>query len=689
MPPRTRLDALRVVPLDDPAARDPERTGAKASALARAAYGGLRTLPGFVLPPPLVDAFPAPTQEADALPAAVLDDLHSAWLRLSADGRDPVIVRSSSAAEDQEEDAAAGRFRTVPDVRDWHGFLGAVREVAASRSDAGAAGEAPLAVLVQPMLDVTVGGVLFGLDPVTGREDRVVVSVTRGQPERLVSGEVEGTRYELDRRGVVHSSRRGPDGARLGRRALRRLARLADRAADVFGGPQDVEWALDDSGRLWLLQSRPVTTQRRGTPVGPVLGRGPVAETFPEPLSVLERDLWLEPVRQALTSALSAVRAVPSAQLETSPVVTAVSGHAVVDLELLGAHRDPTWQDRLDPRPAVRRLTAAWRVGRLRTALPRLCTELLDRTDAELGAVPAPGTLTTRQLLGLLHRSRQALVAVHTHEALVGMVLDPAAEVETGTSVALRVLARARQDALDDEEIVERYPIVLALVAPRVGRAPVLPETPGPVPEDRPHTTDGHDMALLREALRVRTRWLQELSARAAAEIGGRLVLDGVLSCEDDVRHLPLEALGHAVVSRRPVRRTASGEHGLEEVPATFRLSDTGDVVPVHAGARSATGAGGGRGTGPAHHGRQPPEGAVLVVTVLDPAIAPLLDRLAGLVAETGDPLAHLAILARQAGVPSVVGCAGARERFPEGAQLEVDGTTGDVRRVDEEEDDR
>ena len=63
-----------------------------------------------------------------------------------------------------------------------------------------------------------------------------------------------------------------------------------------------------------------------------------------------------------------------------------------------------------------------------------------------------------------------------------------------------------------------------------------------------------------------------------------------------------------------------------------------------------------------------PPTGSVLVTTTLTPGLAPLLPRLNGIVAETGSVLSHLAILAREAGVATVVGYAGATDELPEGA---------------------
>jgi pyruvate,water dikinase len=69
----------------------------------------------------------------------------------------------------------------------------------------------------------------------------------------------------------------------------------------------------------------------------------------------------------------------------------------------------------------------------------------------------------------------------------------------------------------------------------------------------------------------------------------------------------------------------------------------------------------------------------VLVTTTLTPGLAPLLTRLDGIVAETGSVLSHLAILAREAGVATVVGYANAVRDLPEGVEVLVDGETGRV----------
>ena len=71
--------------------------------------------------------------------------------------------------------------------------------------------------------------------------------------------------------------------------------------------------------------------------------------------------------------------------------------------------------------------------------------------------------------------------------------------------------------------------------------------------------------------------------------------------------------------------------------------------------------------------------GTVLVVHALEPGLAAQLPGRAGLVAETGSVLSHLAILAREMGVATVVGVNDAVTRFPIGAQVLVDGTSGEV----------
>ena len=365
--------------------------------------------------------------------------LHDAWRALSDAGRLPLVVRSSSTVEDGGSQSMAGLFTSVLDVRGWERFLDAVDEVVRS------GGDAPIAVLVQPFLEPAWGGVLFGADPVTGRTDRLVVAAVPGGPDRLVSGQVDGVHMTLAARGRLRDASADVPNALRARRTRRRLVRLARRASSTFGGAQDIEWAIEADGRVVMLQSRPITAvgdEARAS--GPVLGPGPVAETFGLPLRTLEEDLWVTPLRDGLREALRLTGTTPARRLRESPIVVTVGGRVAADLDLLGltTRRRSVWS-RLDPRPPARRLKAAWRVGRLKVALPALADDLIDEVDADLRSIPPLSTLDSADLVRLLRRSHQTLAALHGHEVLAGLLLDDAGNdgQPTAASAALRVLS--------------------------------------------------------------------------------------------------------------------------------------------------------------------------------------------------------------------------------------------------------
>jgi pyruvate,water dikinase len=72
--------------------------------------------------------------------------------------------------------------------------------------------------------------------------------------------------------------------------------------------------------------------------------------------------------------------------------------------------------------------------------------------------------------------------------------------------------------------------------------------------------------------------------------------------------------------------------------------------------------------------------GDILVTRVAGPALAHILPRLGGVVAELGGSTSHLASLARERGIPAVLGVLDATRRIPDGAQVAVDGVAGVVR---------
>src|SRR6476661_4030436 len=72
--------------------------------------------------------------------------------------------------------------------------------------------------------------------------------------------------------------------------------------------------------------------------------------------------------------------------------------------------------------------------------------------------------------------------------------------------------------------------------------------------------------------------------------------------------------------------------------------------------------------------------GDVLVTRVAGPALSHILSRVAGVVAELGGSTSHLASLARERGIPMVLGVLDATRKIPDGVQCAVDGVAGIVR---------
>ncbi|MCP2163308.1 PEP/pyruvate-binding domain-containing protein [Goodfellowiella coeruleoviolacea] len=201
------------------------------------------------------------------IPAPLEDAVLLAYQELS--GRNPadVAVRSSSTAEDLPDASFAGQYDTYLNVRGADEVIANLRKCWASlwserATQYGAAhhtgGELPvIAVIVQRMVDAQCAGVLYTANPVTGNRTEVLVEATPGLGEAVVSGTVTPDHYRLAADGQVVE---GPDDGCLSAAQLAELRALGQSLEKHFGAPQDVEWAIDRDGELWITQSRPITT---------------------------------------------------------------------------------------------------------------------------------------------------------------------------------------------------------------------------------------------------------------------------------------------------------------------------------------------------------------------------------------------------------------------------------------------
>jgi phosphohistidine swiveling domain-containing protein len=242
--------------------------GGKASALLALRENKLPIPEWFVVLP---GAFIASTGEASSrehtLAPEVMSELNSALAELCPAG-ELVAVRSSALDEDGGQHSFAGQlesYLSVPPVEVapriaavWKSASSARVQAYREQRHVSAPLRAP-AVLIQLMVHADAAGVAFGADPVTGREDIAVVSAVHGLGSALVNGEIDTDTWHVDASERIIQRR--PTGQRpaLNDTQVLAVVELVRRTGEIFGQPQDVEWAIEGD-HLYLLQSRPITT---------------------------------------------------------------------------------------------------------------------------------------------------------------------------------------------------------------------------------------------------------------------------------------------------------------------------------------------------------------------------------------------------------------------------------------------
>lgn len=232
------------------------------------------------------------------LPAVLRQAVMDAYAQLPPDSL--VAVRSSATAEDAADTSFAGMNATFTDVAAdelqdriidcWASLF--TPRVLAYRAGKGIGAEPAIAVVVQQMVDAERAGVVFTADPSTGDRDRLVIEAAFGLGEVVVSGAVEPDTYLVAKQDPhllevrvghqTHKIVRGPDGhdRRIdldpqagAERVLSddealAVARLATQVERHYGSAQDIEWAIAGD-KIWLVQTRPVTTLEATPQPGP------------------------------------------------------------------------------------------------------------------------------------------------------------------------------------------------------------------------------------------------------------------------------------------------------------------------------------------------------------------------------------------------------------------------------------
>jgi pyruvate,water dikinase len=680
------MDDGWIVPLR--AATDPRQWGEKAAALARALAAGLAVPPGFVL------SVQAHRESPGQVPSPSLARAIAGSAR--GLGRGPLAVRTSSPEEDLSGASAAGLFCTVLGVarpRDvpaavaacWRGAASA--RLAAYRSALSRpSGAVSVAVIIQRQVAAPWAGVLFTRDPRTGPGvRRALVELVEGSTALVTAGLGEPRRWPIawpDEDPVAGHG--GP----LPAARRRALGEVVVRAEAVAGGPADVEVALPRRGAPWVLQVRPITAFSTAD-VEPDLalpaGRRD-AEHNPEPLSPLHASLVRHldraarlPFRLAVEDGYLVTAPRSSAGAAGAPPADVLAGWSGPLGASLAAAADRV-ADQADAAAPLGEVLAAFvafyeAYASTVSAGLRPAQQDLART---LGAATLTGAVTATGRRGALHGIPVPLLGAL--EALAVRVAPDA--------VAREALSRGRVPRASGFRAAWKDQLAeVGDLAPAWDLAcPTYREQPAPLLRAiarlaaRPHrgaTSAPRDPG--RQALAIDEQddllFARALAGlrRACLAAGRARVASGELPAPDAVFQLDLAELVPGL-EREPC------------APVAVTTSRASPAAPGPAGpAIRGVAGGGGCVTGRAARldhltpGALPEPGRILVCAAALPSLVPYLVSAAGLVTDQGGLLGHGAILARELGIPAVLGTRTGTRRIPEGAWLFLDADHGMV----------
>jgi pyruvate,water dikinase len=217
---------------------------------------------------------------ASKLPANLEAEILAAFegLEKSAGKSLRVAVRSSAVGEDTAF-SFAGQYHTELNVSK-EGVVDGYKKVIASRYTTRAIQyrrrcgfdeeDTRMGVLCLRMINSVASGVIYTVEPVEPDSGILRIAAVAGMGERLVSGEASPVTFFLEKiSGRVvktEESQSQEDNKRISKTvdhgALMRLCRMAGELETYFGAPQDIEWAMDEGGNLFVLQSRPLGLQK-------------------------------------------------------------------------------------------------------------------------------------------------------------------------------------------------------------------------------------------------------------------------------------------------------------------------------------------------------------------------------------------------------------------------------------------
>jgi len=175
-----------------------------------------------------------------------------------------VAIRSSATAEDLPFASFAGQQDTFLNISSSKALLSYIKKCWASLFTERAISyrianrisheKTYMAILVQEMVDARFAGVMFTKDPLDKKY--ILIEIIKGLGENLVSGRVTPNTYFLDKDKIIKKYLH----FKFDESILPNIANIGIELEKLFKHPQDIEFAIDKNNKIFLLQSRNITT---------------------------------------------------------------------------------------------------------------------------------------------------------------------------------------------------------------------------------------------------------------------------------------------------------------------------------------------------------------------------------------------------------------------------------------------
>lgn len=228
--------------------------GGKGASLGEMTKAGFPVPPGFVI---TAKAYQRNIDEKGILKA--FDELNA----------QRVAVRSSAIAEDSSQASWAGQLETylntsrenlIEKVKECWDSIKSDRAISYASDQNLSDEQLRVAVVVQKMVDSKAAGVMFTVNPVSLNRSEMMVESVLGLGESLVQGSVTPDNFIVDKASGNIKNKDLQGEQTISDDIVKKLMALGKRIEDRYRSPQDIEWAVDNDGKIWILQSRPITT---------------------------------------------------------------------------------------------------------------------------------------------------------------------------------------------------------------------------------------------------------------------------------------------------------------------------------------------------------------------------------------------------------------------------------------------